>query len=86
MEKKVNQSDWEIRFADILRMLQWDTHGVRRQHDTAIMMHEIMQNKAPKYVTKVFNPAYNLRDSSHELALQKPKAESFAKEDFISCC
>ena len=41
MEKKVTQSDWDIRFADIL-MLQWDTHGVRRQHDTAIMMHEIM--------------------------------------------
>ena len=65
-------------------MLQWDTLGVRRRYYAAFMMHKIMNNKAPEYLTEVLQPirdstAYNLRDSSFKLALQKPNTENLKK-------
>ena len=80
----ITQSDWETRSVDILKMLQWDTLGVRRHQHSAIVMHKIIHNKAPEYLTEVFNPmcdsiVYNLRDSNYNLTLQKPKTESLKK-------
>ena len=57
----------------MLRMLQWDTLGVKREQHTAIIMHKILQNKAPDYLTD--GTAYNLRDSGYNLALPKPRTE-----------
>jgi len=79
------QSDWEIRSADILRMLQWDTLGVRRQHHNAIIMHKIMHNKAPEYLTEVFNlirdsTAYHLRDCSYNIwHCRNPKLKAWKR-------
>ena len=80
----ITQSDWETRSVDILKMPQWDTLGVRRHQHSAIVMHKIIHNKAPEYLTEVFNPmcdsiVYNLRDSNYNLTLQKPKTESLKK-------
>ena len=80
----ITQSEWDVRSAKILKMLQWDTLGVRRHHHTAIMMHKIMHNKAPEYLTEAFHlvrdtTTYNLRDSNLNLALQKPNTENLKK-------
>ena len=50
-------------------------------------MHKIMHNKSPEYLADVFNlirgnNAYNLRDSSFNLTLQKPNSESLKKNVF----
>ena len=80
----ITQSNWETRSVDILKMLQWDTLGVRREQHTAIMMHKILHNRAPEYLTEEINlvrdgTAYSLRDSIYNLALQKPRTEILKK-------
>ena len=65
-------------------MLQWDTLGARREQHTAIMMHKIMYNRAPDSLTEEINlirdcTTYNLRDSTYNLALQKPRTEILKK-------
>ena len=68
-------------------MLQWDFVEVRREQHTAILMHKIIQNKAPEYLTEEINlirdgTAYSLRDSSYNfLALPKPRTE-YLKNSF----
>lgn len=62
------------------------TLGVRRHHHTAIMMHKIIHNRAPEYLTEAFHllrdsTAYNLRDANFNLALQKlsPTPKTYKK-------
>ena len=80
----ITQNNWETRSADILKMLQWDTLGVRRDQHTAIMMHKILHSRAPEYLTEEINlvrdgTAYSLRDSIYNLSLQKPRTEILTK-------
>lgn len=70
-------------------MLRWDTLGVRRQHYTTVMMHEIPNKEAPGYITEALRilirdgTAYHLTSSSHNLVgLQKPNAE-YLKKSFV---
>ena len=56
----------------------------RREQHTAIMMHKILHNRAPEYLTEEINlvrdgSAYSLRDSIYNLALQKPRTEILIK-------
>ena len=80
----ITQRNWETRSADILKMHQWDTLGARRRQHTAIIMHKIMHNRAPEYLIEEMNlipdcTTYNLRDSTYNLAVQKPRTEILKK-------
>ena len=71
-------SDWEMKSADILKMLKWDTLRDRRQYHIAVIMFKILCTDAPEYLTEVFSriydgTAYKLR----YLALQRANTDNF---------
>ena len=64
----ITQSDWGISSADILKMLQEDTLGVRRyhRHHTMIMMLKLMKKKkAPKNLTETLG-SLSIYDDDHK--------------------
>ena len=80
----ITKSNYDIRSSDILCELNWDTLIVRRQKQKALLMFKVLNKRAPRYLTDLFEEYktnYNLRNKENKLTLPKPNTE-FLRRSF----
>ena len=80
----ITSSSYEIRSKDILKQLGWETLHERRFAHTATMMYRTLNGQAPLYLKEKYTrlcdkTKYDLRNGETNLAIPKPRTESFKK-------
>ena len=78
----VTRHGYDVRSSDILKVLNWETLEERRFRHKATMMYKVQNNYAPIYLQNLFyekTNVHNLRNSSNQLVLGKPRTESLKK-------
>ena len=78
----ITGSDYEVRSADILKNLRWETLQNRRFYFKKRLMIKIVKGEAPQYLINLFKTRTHktsmvLRNSENKLKLQKPRTDCF---------
>ena len=82
----IMKCNYETRPAEVLKNLNWNTLGPRRQLHAASMMHKTMNKRIPLYLSDGFqliceSTGYSLRDAIVNISLPKSKTE-YLKRSF----
>lgn len=78
----ITRSDYEVRSADILKNLGWETLQNRRFDFKKRLMIKVVKGEAPQYLidlfkTRIHETSLVLRNSENKLNLQKPRTDCF---------
>ncbi len=72
--------DWNIRGADIVRRLRWQTVRERRDYFTTVLMYRCLKNESPFYLTTHFTTIqhnHRTRRSLSDVYVPRPNIELF---------
>ena len=78
---RIITSDYDVRSADILQTLGWDTLEQRRANQLAVSVYKAMNNIFPEELNSIFEAtsqihSYNLRGSTSNIYIPRPKMEA----------
>lgn len=77
----VTFSSYNRQSTELLDELKWDNLEIRRSKQLAVMMYKIMINRAPSYLTNMFENitsvhSHNLRNSEYNVYVPRPYTEA----------
>ena len=77
-------SNYECSTSELFQNLKWSKLVHQRVVSKAIMMHSIVNNTAPEYLTSRFVrrcdlTSYNLRENEYKLAVPQPRTEFYKR-------
>ena len=77
-------SNYDCSTSELFQNLKWSKLVHQREVSKAIMMHSIVNNTAPEYLTSRFVrrcdlTSYNLRDNEYKLAVPQPRTEFYKR-------
>ena len=80
----ITHASYDVRSRDLLKSLNWDNLTARRFENEMILMHKIMNDRAPQYLKSHFSRVrdsnhYDLRGRDTKLSLPLPKNEFIRK-------
>ena len=81
-------SNYDCSTSELFQNLKWSKLVHQRAVSKAIMMHTIVNNTAPEYLTSRFVrrydlTRYNLRENEYKLAVPQPRTEFYKKKSFL---
>ena len=77
-------SNYDCSTSELFQNLKWSKLVHQRAVSKAIMMHSIVNNTAPEYLTSCFVrrcdlTSYNLRENGYKLAVPQPRTEFYKR-------
>ena len=80
----VTGSGWDVRSAQILRALNWESLADRRARQLKSLMFKTANNLVPEYLSDKFTSVntvhrHNLRGAQHNLFIPRPNTEALKK-------
>ena len=80
----ITRSGWDVRCAQILRALEWESFADRRTKQLKSLMFKTANNLVPEYLSDKFTSVHtihrhNLQGAHHNLFIPRPNTEALKK-------